>query len=49
LGPRPDHSAESESKGTSADVKSFGKLMAGEHHALRAAGQAQAKKLNVTP
>ena len=37
------------SKGTSADVKSFGKLMAGEHHALRAQGQALAKKLNVTP
>ena len=38
-----------ESKGTSADVKSFGKLMVGEHHALRAQGQALAKKLNVTP
>jgi putative membrane protein len=37
------------SKGTSADVKSFGKLMVGEHHALRAQGQALAKKLNVTP
>lgn len=38
-----------ESKGTSADVKSFGKLMAGEHHALNAQGDALAKKLNVTP
>lgn len=38
-----------ETKGTSADVKSFGKLMVGEHHALRAEGQALAKKLNVTP
>ncbi len=37
------------SKGTNADVKSFGKLMVGEHHALRAQGQALAKKLNVTP
>ncbi|NUQ94890.1 MAG: DUF4142 domain-containing protein, partial [Gemmatimonadaceae bacterium] len=25
-------------KGTSADVKSFGKMMKGEHHALREAG-----------
>jgi len=38
-----------ESKGTSADVKSFGKLMVGEHHALNAQGDALAKKLNVTP
>lgn len=38
-----------ESKATSADVKNFGKLMVGEHHALRAQGQALAKKLNVTP
>lgn len=38
-----------ESKGTSADVKSFGRLMVGEHHALRAQGQQLAKKLNVTP
>jgi putative membrane protein len=38
-----------QSKGTSADVKSFGKLMVGEHHALRAEGQALAKKLGVTP
>jgi len=37
------------SKGTNANVKSFGKLMVGEHHALRAQGQTLAKKLNVTP
>ena len=36
-------------KGTSEDVKTFGKMMAGEHHALRAQGLALAKKLNVTP
>ncbi len=38
-----------ETKGTSTDVKQFGRLMVGEHHALRAQGQALAKKLNVTP
>src|SRR5205823_7629253 len=36
-------------KGTSTDVKNFGKLMVGEHHSLRQAGQQLAKKLNVTP
>ena len=36
-------------KGTSADVKAFGKLMMGEHHALREAGQSLATKLGVTP
>lgn len=36
-------------KGTSSDVKSFGKLMVGEHHMLRAEGQALAQKLNVNP
>lgn len=36
-------------KGTSADVRRFGKLMAGEHHALRVAGQQLAQKLGVTP
>ena len=36
-------------KGTSTDVKNFGRLMMGEHHALRAQGQQLAKKLNVTP
>ena len=38
-----------ETKGTSTDVKSFGRLMVGEHHALRQQGQQLAKKLNVTP
>lgn len=38
-----------ETKGTNADVKNFGRLMVGEHHALRAEGQSLAKKLNVTP
>ena len=38
-----------ETKGTSADVRNFGKMMAGEHHALRAQGQELAKKLGVTP
>jgi putative membrane protein len=38
-----------ETKGTSADVKSFGRLMVGEHHMLRLQGQQLAKKLNVTP
>lgn len=36
-------------KGTSADVRNFGRLMLGEHHALRQAGQNLVKKLNVTP
>jgi putative membrane protein len=36
-------------KGTSADVKQFAKLMMGEHHALRVQGQQLAKKLGVTP
>jgi len=36
-------------KGTSADVKDFGKLMAGEHHALRQEGQELATKLGVAP
>lgn len=38
-----------ETKGTSTDVKNFGKLMVGEHHMLRAEGQALVKKLGVTP
>ena len=37
------------SKGTSADVKSFGRDMARDHHALRKMGQDLATKLNVTP
>jgi len=36
-------------KAASPEVKAFAKLMMGEHHALRAAGQQLAKKLNVTP
>ena len=36
-------------KGTSAEVKSFGRDMMRDHHALRAAGQSLAKKLNVSP
>jgi putative membrane protein len=35
-------------KGTSADVKQFGRLMAGEHHALRGEGIRLAEKLGVT-
>ena len=35
-------------KGTSADVRQFGRLMAGEHHALRGEGVQLAKKLGVT-
>jgi putative membrane protein len=36
------------SKATSTDVRQFGKLMAGEHHALRGEGIQLAKKLGVT-
>jgi putative membrane protein len=36
-------------KGTSADVKAFGRDMMRDHHALRAQGQALAKKINVSP
>lgn len=36
-------------KGTSSDVKDFGRMMAGEHHALRQQGQRLATKLSVTP
>jgi putative membrane protein len=36
-------------KATSTDVKSFAKMMMGEHHALRVQGQKLAKQLNVTP
>ena len=35
-------------KGSSADVKDFGRMMAGEHHALRQQGQRLATKLSVT-
>jgi putative membrane protein len=37
------------SKGTSPEIKSFGKDMMRDHHALRKAGQDLAAKLNVTP
>jgi putative membrane protein len=36
-------------KGTSSEVKSFGRDMMRDHHALRKAGQDLVKKLNVTP
>lgn len=36
-------------KGTSTEVKNFGKLMAGEHHMLRVEGLALVKKLGLTP
>jgi putative membrane protein len=36
-------------KGTSSDVVSYGKMMMGEHHALRVAGQSFAKKDMLTP
>jgi putative membrane protein len=36
-------------KGTSSDVKSYGQMMMGEHHALRVAGQKLAKQKNITP
>lgn len=36
-------------KGKSADVKSFGRLMMGEHHALRAEGQQLVTRLGITP
>lgn len=36
-------------KTTNPDVKSFAKMMMGEHHALRVQGLALAKKLGVTP
>jgi putative membrane protein len=36
-------------KGTSKDVQAFGKMMMGEHHALRVEGQALAKKDSITP
>jgi putative membrane protein len=36
-------------KGTSADVRDFGKTMMREHHSLRKQGEDLAKKLGVTP
>ena len=37
------------SKGTNAEVKSFGRDMMRDHHALRKMGQDLAKKINITP
>jgi putative membrane protein len=37
------------SKGTSPQVKAFGRDMMRDHHAMRVAGQDLAKKLNITP
>ena len=37
------------SKGTSASVKEFGRMMMKDHHAMRVEGAAVAKKANVTP
>ena len=36
-------------KGTSADVRNYGKLMMSEHHMLREQGQQVAKAANITP
>ena len=36
-------------KGRSADVKNFGRLMMGEHHALRLQGQELARRLGIAP
>ena len=36
-------------KGRSTDVKNFGRLMMGEHHALRLQGQQLVRRLGVTP
>lgn len=36
-------------KGTSAEIRNFGKTMMRDHHALRQAGQELAKKLSVSP
>jgi putative membrane protein len=37
------------SKGTNADVRSFGRQMVNDHHAMRKQGADLAKKLNITP
>jgi putative membrane protein len=42
-------SAYASTKATNPEVKAFAKLMMGEHHALRAAGQQLAQRLNITP
>ena len=38
-----------ETKGTDAEVKQFGRMMMGEHHALRLSGANLASRLGVTP
>jgi putative membrane protein len=43
------HGSVAAAKGTHADVKSFGRDMMRDHHALRVAGQDLAKRLNITP
>lgn len=43
------HGQIASTKGTSAAVRDFGRQMARDHHALRAEGQALAKRLNITP
>jgi putative membrane protein len=42
-------SAYASTKATNPEVKAFAKLMMAEHHALRAAGQQLAQRLNITP
>jgi putative membrane protein len=37
------------SKGTSADVKEFGRMMMRDHHSMRQQGQSLAKSLGITP
>lgn len=48
---KADSAAGAFALGKAADpgVKAFGKLMMGDHHALRVQGQALAKKLKITP
>ena len=43
------HGALASTKGTSASVRDFGKQMMRDHHAMRAAGQTLAKRLDITP
>lgn len=43
------HGSHASSMGTDAEVKTFGKNMMRDHHALRKAGEDLAKKLGVTP
>lgn len=43
------HGRVASTKGTSRDVKQYGLMMAGEHHALRVEGQKLATAQNITP